>query len=80
MEKRKINYPLQQFYDGNAYPNYAPGHLFEKNSDKALCGRAKEKMSAPVLEHEYETSESWVIFSLNKTCEKCSSIAQVKNI
>jgi len=79
MAKRKINYPLEQFYDGNAYPNYAPGHLFELNSENALCGRNKQKMSAPVLEKEYDKAESWVTFSINKTCKKCSSIVE-KNI
>lgn len=76
MSKREFKYPLDQFYDGN---NPSVGHLYEQESGKSLCGRKKEDMSHPVLENEFEQEivkqMSWVTFSLEKTCIKCSTIA-----
>lgn len=77
---RQLKYPLTQQFDGNRYiPNgFSPGHLFESDSKKALCGFQIEKMDSPQVEFELPKAATAFLgsrFSYPKTCEKCRKIA-----
>jgi hypothetical protein len=76
MKKNTIKYPLEQIWDDDTN---TCGHLFEPESARALCGRKKDDMSAPVCENMFETAQvqemTPIFFQLANTCKKCSVIA-----
>lgn len=77
---RELKYPLTQQFDADRYVSngFSPGHLFESDSKKALCGFFIEKMDSPQVEFEITKEDTAFLgsrFTYPKTCEKCRKSA-----
>lgn len=76
---KPVTFPLDQYYDGNQVgTNPAKGHLFERDSNKALCGLNKSSLDAPILEDTFDNIMEIPTLKVVKRCEKCRTIAITK--